>query len=130
MPKLNLLVVDDDPLVSQALSHILTAEGHTVSTAEGGEAGILLFQAALQRGDPFTVVITDLGMPYVSGRKVASAVKEASPATPVILLTGRDRELIEGENASLPHVDHVLGKPPKLRELREVLALCAQRLQA
>jgi CheY-like chemotaxis protein len=34
------------------------------------------------------MVLTDLGMPYVDGRRVASAVKADSPSTPVILLTG------------------------------------------
>jgi CheY-like chemotaxis protein len=62
-------------------------------------------------------------MPYVDGRKVASAVKETSPSTPVILLTGwGQRLIIEGDVP--PHVDQVLNKPPKLRELREALTRC------
>ncbi len=68
--------------------------------------------------------ITDLGMPYVDGRKVAAGIKQASPTTPVILLTGwGQRMAAEGEIP--PHVDRVLAKPPKLREVREALAqLC------
>ncbi len=67
------------------------------------------------------VVITDLGMPYVDGRKVAGAVKQAAAATPVILLTGWGRGLIaDGEVP--PHVDRILGKPPKVNELRATLA--------
>ena len=46
------------------------------------------FAAATQRGAAFDIVVTDLGMPYVDGRQVAAAVKAASAATPVILLTG------------------------------------------
>ncbi len=72
----------------------------------------------------FAAVITDLGMPYVDGRQVAAAVKEISPATPVILLTGWGQRLV-AEGDIPPHVDRVLAKPPKLRELREALAqLC------
>jgi CheY-like chemotaxis protein len=77
--------------------------------------------AAAQRSQPFDVVITDLGMPYVDGRKVAAAVKAASPATPVILLTGWGERLV-AENDIPPHVDRVLNKPPKLLQLRNALA--------
>jgi len=66
-------------------------------------------------------VITDVGMPHVDGRKVSAAVKAASPSTPVILLTGRGRRLVSDDEMPA-HVDLILGKPPKLRELREALA--------
>ena len=75
--------------------------------------------------DHTRLVITDLGMPYVDGRKVASAIKGASSSTPVILLTGWGQRLaVEGDVPE--HVDRILSKPPKLRELREALVqLCA-----
>jgi CheY-like chemotaxis protein len=68
-------------------------------------------------------VITDLGMPGVDGRRVASAIKHASPDTPVILLTGWG-ERLRAEEEMVPHVDQILGKPPKLSEIRAVLAIC------
>jgi len=118
-----ILVVDDDPLLIKSLRDILEGDGHMVVAANGGQAGIEAFREALKRNEPFGVVITDLGMPYVDGRKVAVAVKEDSPSTPVILLTGwGQRLMIEGDVP--PHVDRVLSKPPKLRELREALARC------
>ncbi|HEX3799947.1 MAG TPA: ATP-binding protein [Verrucomicrobiae bacterium] len=121
--RLRLLVVDDDPLLIKSLCDILETDGHFVVTANGGQAGIDTFRSTLSRGESFDVVFTDLGMPYVDGRKVASAVKETSPSTPVILLTGwGQRLIIEGDVP--PHVDQVLNKPPKLRELREALTRC------
>ena len=66
-------------------------------------------------------MITDLGMPYVDGHKVASAIRSASPSTPIILLTGWGQRLISSESA-LPNIDRVLSKPPKLRELRAALS--------
>jgi CheY-like chemotaxis protein len=72
------------------------------------------------------MVITDLGMPYVDGRRVAAAVKSASPETPVVLLTGWGQRLT-AENLIPPHVDRVLNKPPRLRELRTALAELARR---
>ena len=121
--RLRILVVDDDPLILRALCEFLESDGHEVITANGGETGIEAFSAAQNRRKPFSIVITDLGMPRVDGRKVASFVKAASESTPVILLTGWGQRLM-AEGDVPPHVDCVISKPPKLRELREALALC------
>ncbi|MEP7244570.1 MAG: ATP-binding protein [Gammaproteobacteria bacterium] len=119
--RLSLLIVDDDPVLLRSLQDTLESDGHTIVTANGGREGIDLFHTALKSSDPFAVVLTDLGMPYVDGRQVATAVKIASPSTPVILLTGWGQRLI-AEGDVPPHVDLVLSKPPKLRDLREALA--------
>ena len=120
---LRVLVIDDDPLLLSALCSIMESDGHLVVTAASGEIGINAFQNAYRGHEPFAVVITDLGMPHIDGRGVASAVKATSPSTPVILLTGwGQRFAIEGEIS--PQVDRVLGKPPKLAQLREALAQC------
>ncbi len=118
---LRLLLIDDDPVLIKSLRESLEADGHIVSTANGGAQGISAFHVALDRGERFAAVITDLGMPNVDGRRVAAAVKGASPATPVIMLTGWGRRMTE-EGDIPPYVDQVLAKPPKLRELRATLA--------
>jgi PAS domain S-box-containing protein len=123
VPPLRVLIVDDDPLVLESLRETLTADGHGVTTADGGQAGIDTFLAARAQGNPFPVVITDLGMPYVDGRRVSSAIKTAAPQTIVLLLTGWGQRLV-AEGDIPPHVDHVLSKPPRLRALREALAQC------
>ena len=119
--RLRILVVDDDPLLIKSLRDALETDGHTVTTANGGQEGIDTFLEATKRGEQFAAVITDLGMPYVDGRKVSSAIKSASPLTPVILLTGWGQRLIE-EGDAPSDVDRVLNKPPKLRDLRGALA--------
>jgi CheY-like chemotaxis protein len=119
--RLRILIVDDDPMMLKSLRETLELDGHVVVTANGGQAGIDAFLAARRPEEAFDVVITDLGMPYIDGRKVASAVKASAEATPVILLTGWGQRLVaDGEIPA--HVDRVLSKPPKLRELRAVLA--------
>ncbi|TLZ56564.1 MAG: response regulator [Gammaproteobacteria bacterium] len=50
------------------------------------------FLAREAAGEAFHVVITDLGMPYVDGRQVATAVKSTRPDTPVLMLTGWGRQ--------------------------------------
>lgn len=120
-----ILVVDDDPMVLNSLRDALMADGHTAIAANGGQKGIDTFRTAVEHDESFAVVITDLGMPYVDGRQVASAVKNLSPNTPVILFTGWGRRLVANDDIP-PHVDLVLSKPPKLRELRDALAkLCS-----
>ena len=119
--RLRILVVDDDPLLIKSLRDTLEVDGHAVSTATGGQAGIDAFLLMNGTAEQFAVVITDLGMAYIDGRKVASAVKAASPSTPVILLTGWGQRLV-AEGDVPPDVDRVLNKPPKLRDLREALA--------
>jgi signal transduction histidine kinase/DNA-binding response OmpR family regulator len=118
---LRLLLVDDDPVLVRSLTDVLTSEGHVVAAAGGGQQGIEAFTAAAARGQPFDAVITDLGMPNVDGRQVAQAVKLVQPLTPVVMLTGWGRRMnADGERP--PHVDHLLSKPPRLSELRTVLA--------
>jgi len=117
----HILIVDDDPLLIRSLRDILEADGHEVLAAEGGQAGIDAFGSARNSGRPFDVVITDLGMPYVDGRKVAAAVKAMEPNLPVVLLTGWGKRML-AENDVPPHVDRVLSKPPKLADLRGALA--------
>jgi PAS domain S-box-containing protein len=123
VPPMRVLVVDDDPLVLESLRETLSADGHGVTTADGGQAGIDTFLAAHAQGTPFPVVITDLGMPYVDGRSVSTAIKTAAPETIVLLLTGWGQRLV-AEGDIPPHVDQVLSKPPKLRAVREALAQC------
>lgn len=118
--RLRLLLVDDDPVLLKALSDALEKDGHVVTTANGGGAGIDLFEAS-QKGERYDAVFTDLGMPYVDGRRVAAAIKGLSATTPVILLTGWGQGLLADEDIP-PHIDLVLSKPPKLRELRAALA--------
>ncbi len=47
----------------EAMRDALEAEGHTVALADGGQSGLEAFYVARQEGQPFEVVITDLGMP-------------------------------------------------------------------
>jgi PAS domain S-box-containing protein len=120
VPPLQVLIIDDDPLLLRSLREILERDGHGLETANGGQAGIDAFAAAQQRGQPFEFVITDLGMPHVDGRTVAAAIKTMSPQTPVVMLTGWGHRLL-AERELPANVDRVLSKPPKLAELRSAL---------
>jgi DNA-binding NtrC family response regulator len=77
-----ILVADDEPSIVSLLSRILTAEGHTVVTAAGGEEAC----AVALREQPHLVLV-DLTMPDRSGLDVLRTVKERSPGTTVIIMT-------------------------------------------
>jgi CheY-like chemotaxis protein len=118
---LRVLLIDDDPSLVEALRTALIDEGHKVSAATGGQSGIDTFRAARGSGLPFDIVITDLSMPDVDGRQVVANLRSISPDTPIILLTGWRHQLKDGAERSL-QVDRLLGKPPRIRELRMALA--------
>ncbi len=116
-----ILIVDDDPMLLRSLRDALEADGHDVTSAGGGQAGINAFVESHAEGRPFPIVITDLGMPHVDGRKVASTVKASVPTTVVLMLTGWGRRLVaEGDIPA--GVDEILSKPPRLTDLRAALA--------
>jgi PAS domain S-box-containing protein len=118
---LRILLVDDDPLVRQSLAEILQGDGHGVTVAEGGAAGVAAFRRARACAEAFDVVITDLGMPEVDGRAVARHVKQEAGQTPVLMLTGWEQPL--GATGALPpYIDALLSKPPTLAALRTALA--------
>jgi len=117
---LQILCIDDEPLLRELVKEILERDGHRVEVTDGGHSGVQAFREANQRGTPFDVVITDLGMPYLDGRQVARTLKRESPQTPVIMLTGWGAFMNEDGDLP-PQVDGVLSKPPRSRELREIL---------
>jgi signal transduction histidine kinase/CHASE3 domain sensor protein/FixJ family two-component response regulator len=125
VPVLDILVVDDDPLVSRAVRETFEKDGHRVSVADGGRAAIDAFLGARERGKPFRVVVTDLGMPHVDGHQVSQAVKTADSDAIVILLTGWGQRLL-AEGGTPDNVDYVLPKPPTRNSLRTALGRCLE----
>ena len=117
---LHILCIDDDDMIRQLLNDCLTQFNHRVVTASSGKQGIELFRTARQRNEPFEIVITDLGMPKMDGHQLARSIKAESPQTPIIMMTGWGAMMKEDGEAA-PEVDAVIGKPPQLQELDDLL---------
>jgi PAS domain S-box-containing protein len=115
-PARRLLVIDDETAVRRTVVDLLRTAGHQVIEAAGGAAGI----ASLD-GRPFDLVLTDLGMPEVTGWDVARAVKATRPEVPVVLMTGWG-ELMAREQTDKAPVDRILGKPVRLGDLLGVIS--------
>ena len=103
--KTTIMLVDDDPEVSEVLELMLTQMGHEVDIFTKGEEAIALFDQ-----NDYRLVITDLGMPDISGWDVAKAVKQKKPETPVVLITGWGIQLDDKEMAEAG-IDGVIAKP-------------------
>jgi CheY-like chemotaxis protein len=104
-PCRRILVVDDDASVRRTLAALLRASGHEVIEADGGSAALDCLETT-----PVDLVITDLGMPDVTGWDVARAAKTRRPDLPVVLLTGWGDQ-VGAESPSATSVDRVLTKP-------------------
>jgi CheY-like chemotaxis protein len=123
----HILVIDDDPLILNAMRLVLESDHHRVTTACGGAAGIAAFESARSAGESFHVVITDLNMPSIDGYQVAGAVKAAAPLTAVVLMSGTIDPLKTGGKAI---VDLILSKPPTRPEIRAALRTLAERRES
>lgn len=117
---LRILCIDDEPDLRQVMHDVLDSEHHEVTVAKSGKEGLEFFRAGLSSGEPYEVVITDLGMPDIDGHTVARAIKSESPLTPIIMLTGWGA-MPKASGPSVAEVDAVIGKPPRMQELSSLL---------
>ena len=102
----NILLVDDQPANLQALEAILTDLGQNLVKARSGEEALRL----LLRND-FAVVLLDLAMPGLDGFQTAQLIRgrERSQHTPIIFLTGHDRDDFPVDRAyTLGAVDYLV----------------------
>lgn len=119
-PPLHILCIDDEPLLRELVKGMLESDGHTVQVADSGREGVEVFRAARQ-SRAFDLIITDLGMPFLDGRQVARILKNESPATPVLMLTGWGA-FMKADGDLPSEVDGILSKPPRAKELRAALS--------
>ncbi|CCI53786.1 response regulator transcription factor [Nostocoides jenkinsii] len=105
-----LLVVEDEPLINQAVSDRLRAEGYAVRQAFSGPEAV----AAVESETP-DVVILDVMLPGFDGIEVCRRIQARTPV-PVLMLTARDDEsdILVGLGVG---ADDYLTKPFRMREL-------------
>jgi CheY-like chemotaxis protein len=110
-----ILLVDDNRSIRNVLSTLLRLMGFEVALAGNGVEALSLFLE-----NSFDLVLTDLEMPIMDGLSLACHIKERSPSTPVILLTGTDRETV-WEKVTNGSVDSVIFKPFNLNDFQSTV---------
>ncbi len=116
---LRVLLVEDDPKVSELVGEYLRLDRHEVVGATNGREGLEKFGAGA-----FDLGVTDLALEGMSGEQLAAAVKARAAGCPVILLTGlADTVLDRGEQPA--GFDVILRKPILPDDLRRAMAQVA-----
>ena len=113
--QMRLLVVDDEPELLNTMAEILRLKFKRVDMAGAGDKALELI-----RKNDYQVVLTDLGMPEISGWEVAREAKKKNPQTKTVLVTGWGMQA-EDELGHHKHVDSIISKPYDLVKLFETL---------
>src|SRR6266511_3401055 len=115
--QLRVLLVDDEPEVRSARADMIGTSGHTAFQVAGGKEAL----AWLDAGQPVDLVLTDLGMPGMTGADVARVVRARWPQLRIGLMTGWDEsEGLVSETSAI--VDFVIAKPFNLQSLLSAYA--------
>jgi two-component system capsular synthesis sensor histidine kinase RcsC len=110
-----ILVVDDTKAIRDILSKILSFMGYEVVVASSGNEGLNRFLKS-----SFELVLTDFDMPGIDGCTLALRIKDKSPNTPVVLITGSEEEVVM-ERLKGGCVDYVMLKPFHLEDIEEIV---------
>ena len=111
----SVLLIDDQADLLQVVRTILEGRGYDVDTAINGRDGVA---AAMQQR--YSVILTDLGMPDISGWEVAARIRETYADVPIVLMTGWAADIPPGrlkENK----IQALLPKPFRSEQLLTVI---------
>jgi len=115
--KYKILVVDDEPEILHIISEILTNLGISSLKAKTGPEAIALLKKHLE---DVGLVITDLGMPEMSGFELADEIKAIKADIPIVLLTGWG-VAVSSEELKKHKIEDALSKPLGLDKLKQLL---------
>jgi CheY-like chemotaxis protein len=115
-----ILVVDDDPMVCEAIEVCLQHQGFEVTVANGGEAGLRVLETSA-----FDVMLVDIFMPHMRGFESIRIFHERAPATPLIAMSGYAFAEIEPPSPDFHKMAHDLGATHCLRKPFSPKALLA-----
>lgn len=121
---LEVLVLDDEPIVGKRLKPALEKDGYAVEVFEDGRSAL----ARLQEKE-FDIVVTDVRMDEVDGIQVLEAVQRLSTHAKVIIITGYATVELAREALAKGAFDFI-AKPFKPQDLRAVIEKAAKELLA
>ena len=110
-----ILIVDDEKAIRDVLSDTLSFLGYEVAVASSGHEALSLFL-----NNSFELVFTDMHMPGMDGWTLAHHIKDKSPDTPVVLITGSEKETVM-KRFKGSFVDTVIFKPLSLEDIQKTV---------
>ncbi len=113
---IKILVIDDEETVRNILAKMLSRVNHQVTIAKNGPEGIELF-----RKGEFEMVLTDLGMPEMSGWEVCKHMKKINPSIPVGMITGWGLQIDQAQKEEAG-LDFVITKPFDFNQIIKVVS--------
>jgi CheY-like chemotaxis protein len=119
------LVVEDEAALRQSIGRLLQKEGYQVLEASNGATALEILDDAA--GKAISLVLTDLRMPVMDGRQLASALARRHPSLPIIFMSGFTAQLIDLRLVS-PHLSF-LAKPFKDQDLLAAIRSQISRAQ-
>ncbi len=111
----SILVVDDEQGICRLLTDILSRAGYQVSACTSGKDAVQVFKK-----NNFDIVLTDLGMPEMTGWEVAKEIRKSDPDIPIALITGWAVEL-DDEKVRQNGVDLVITKPFNVEDVLNLI---------
>jgi DNA-binding response OmpR family regulator len=123
---MNVLLVEDQKRLAQALAAILEEESYHVDAVSDGRSGLEYALSACRTGIPYDAIVLDVMLPLMDGFAVARELRREGCDTPVIMLTARDtlRDKVTGLDAG---ADDYLIKPFQPAELLARLRALTRR---
>jgi DNA-binding NtrC family response regulator len=109
-----LLIVDDDPLITDMFRHGMTKRGFRVLTATGGQEALALIRA---EAGAINLVITDITMQDMDGFELARQLLEHAPGLPVLIATGHAPD--PSQNPMPHNILGIVQKPYHARALAD-----------
>jgi two-component system cell cycle sensor histidine kinase/response regulator CckA len=119
-------VVDDEPLLRDALVVILSDLGYTVEAAADGREAVARFRDHHAR---CVAVLCDINLPLLTGPDVVRELRRIDPGVPVVMSSGFAREQTVTQLEGLA-IDGYLAKPVRRSELAAMIASIARKLPA
>jgi CheY-like chemotaxis protein len=110
------LVVDDEPSVVTLVSRILAPQGYQLLTAMSGSSAL---EIGGSKGRVIDLLLSDWHMPDMTGRELATRLRNVHPGMKVLYFTG---QCVESLTRLEPH-EAFIGKPITLAGLREAVSL-------
>ena len=124
MAKARILAIDDQLYFRSYIEGLLSEEGYSVRTADGGPAGL----DVLEREGPFDLVLTDLVMPALDGIETVQRIRQRWPNQEVIIVTGVGDVRSAVEAVRLGAADYLL-KPIERDDLIRAIESVLERRQ-